>query len=88
MLLTLTLVVTAIVVAALAGYLIAVGAALIRARRNVAQLASGLEAIAGHVGPLAGRLAPINTALGELLAALAAVDRHLLGVARILRTGR
>jgi hypothetical protein len=85
MLLPLTLVVTGLVVAVLAGYLVAVATALVRARRNVAQLAGGLEAIAGHVAPLHDRLGPINTALGELLAGLDAVDRHLLGVARVLR---
>lgn len=85
MLLALTLIIVALVVVALAGYLIAVAVALIRARRNVSQLASGLEAIAGHVGPLKDRVVPINTALSDLLAALATVDRHLLGVARILR---
>jgi hypothetical protein len=85
MLLALTLLVVALVVLALAGYLIAVAVALIGARRNVARLASGLEVIAGHVGPLKERIVPINTALGELRAALATVDRHLLGVARILR---
>ena len=85
MLLTLTLVVVALVVVALAGYLIVVAVALVKARRNVSKLASGLEAIAGHVGPLRDRIVPINTALSDLLAALATVDRHLLGVARILR---
>jgi hypothetical protein len=85
MLVSLTLIVVALVVVALAGYLIAVAVALIGARRNVSQLASGLEIIAGHVEPLKDRLVPINTALGDLLAALATVDRHLLGVARILR---
>ncbi|HYS92290.1 MAG TPA: hypothetical protein VEL48_02570, partial [Candidatus Acidoferrales bacterium] len=59
--------------------------ALVAARRNVAQLAGGLEAIAGQVAPLGDRLRPINAALGELLAALAIVDHHLLGVARVLR---
>jgi hypothetical protein len=85
MLLPLTLVVIGLVVAALAGYLVAVAVALVRARRNVAQLAGGLEAIAGHVAPLQDRLGPINAALAELLATLDVVDRHLLGVARVLR---
>ena len=85
MLLPLTLVVIGLVVLALAGYLIAVAVALIKARRNVAQLAGGLEAVAGHVAPLPERLGPINAALAELLATLGVVDRHLLGVARVLR---
>src|SRR6266478_2715078 len=85
MLLALTLIVIAIVVVVLAGYLIAVARALVAARRNVAQLAGGLEAIAGHVGPLGDKLGPINAALQDLLAALGTVDRHLLGVAGLLR---
>ena len=85
MLLTLTLVVIGLVVAALAGYLIAVAVALVKARRNVAQLAGGLEVVAGHVALLPERLGPINVALAELLATLDVVDRHLLGVARVLR---
>jgi hypothetical protein len=85
MLLALTLIVIALVVVALAGYLIAVAWALIKAKRNVAQLASGLEMIAVQVAPLEDRLVPINAALGELRDAVAAVDRHLLGVARVLR---
>jgi len=85
MLLPLTLVVIAIVVLALAGYLIAIAVALIRARRNVARLAGGLEAIASQVQPLGDQLKTTNAALGELLAALATVDHHLLGVARLLR---
>jgi hypothetical protein len=85
MLLPLTLVVIGLVVAVLAGYLIAVAVALVKARRNVAQLAGGLEAITGHVTPLQDRLGPINATLAELLATLDVVDRHLLGVARVLR---
>lgn len=85
MLLSLTLIVIGLVVAALAGYLIAVAIALVKARRNVAKLAGGLEAVAAHVAPLQGRLGPINAALGELLSTLDVVDRHLLGVARVLR---
>ncbi len=85
MLLPLTLVVVGLVVTVLAGYLIAVAVALVRARQNVAQLAGGLEAVAGHVSPLGDRLGSANAALGELLATLDVVDRHLLGVARVLR---
>jgi len=85
MLLTLTLVVIAIVVLALAGYLIAVAAALMGARRNVARLAGGLETIASQVAPLGDQLNTTNAALGELLEALGTVDHHLLGVARLLR---
>jgi hypothetical protein len=85
MLLPLTLIVVGLIVLVLAGYLIAIAVALVRAWRNVAQLATGLEAIAGHGAPLRDRLGPINAALTELLATLEIVDRHLLGVARLLR---
>lgn len=85
MLLPLTLAVIAAVILALAGYLVAIAVALARARRNVAQLAAGLEAVAGHVEPLRERLDPVNFALAELLVSLSIVDRHLLGVARVLR---
>jgi hypothetical protein len=84
-LLGLTLVVIAVVVVVLAGYLVAIAVALGRARQNVARLADGLEAVAGQVGPLGDRVTPINAALVGLLGALGAVDGHLVAMARILR---
>lgn len=87
MLLVLTLVTVALVVVALAGYLIAIAWALVRARRSVAAIADGLEAVAGHTAPLPERLATINGALAQLLAGLQAADRHLGRVATVFKLG-
>lgn len=81
----LTLITVALVVVALAGYLIAIAWALVQARRSVAAIADGLEAVAGHTGPLPERLTTINGALAELLAGLQAADRHLGRVAAVFR---
>ena len=85
MLLTLTLVTVALVVLALAGYLIAIAWALIDARRSVAAIADGLEAVRGHTQPLPEKLATINGALTELLAALGAADRQLGRAATVFK---
>ncbi|MBA3761217.1 MAG: hypothetical protein H0X07_11880, partial [Gemmatimonadales bacterium] len=52
MLLTLTLITVALVVLALAGYLIAIAWALLQAKRSVAAIADGLEAVVGTTQPL------------------------------------
>ena len=52
MLLTLTLVTVALVVLALAGYLIAIAWALLDTRKSVAAIADGLEAVRSHTAPL------------------------------------
>jgi hypothetical protein len=79
MLLGLTLVTVALVVIALAGYLIAIAWALLDTRRSVAAIADGLEVVRSHTAPLPEKLATINGALGALLggleAALHQVDR-------------
>ena len=54
MLLTLTLITVALVVLALAGYLIAIAWALLDTRKSVAAIADGLEAVRDHTGALAG----------------------------------
>ena len=87
MLLILTLVTVALVVIALAGYLIAIAAALIQTRRSVAAIANGLEAVAGHTQPLPEKLTTINAALSQLLAGLQAADRHLGRVATVFKLG-
>ncbi len=87
MLLILTLVVVALVVVALAGYLIAIAWALVQARRSVAAIADGLEIVAGHTAPLPERLTTINGALVQLLAGLQAADRHLGRVATVFKLG-
>ena len=87
MLLTLTLITTALVVVALAGYLIAIAYALVQTRRSVAAIANGLEAVAGHTKPLPEKLTTINGALVQLAAGLKAADGHLGRVATVFKLG-
>lgn len=87
MLLTLTLVTVALVVIALAGYLIAILWALVGAKRSVAAIADGLELVAGHTAPLPEKLATINSALGSLLVGLRAADAHLGRAATVFKLG-
>ena len=87
MLLTLTLITVALVVIALAGYLILIAWALMNARRSVKAIADGLEAVAGHTQPLPEKLTTINGALSQLLAGLQAADRHLGRVATVFKLG-
>ncbi len=79
----LTLAVVAIVVIVLVVYLVLIILTLRRADRNVAQLAGGLRAVAGHTKPLPEHLTTINGALAALRGGLLATDRHLAGVVRI-----
>jgi len=85
MLLTLTLITVFLVVAALAGYLIAVAWALMQASRSVRAIADGLEAVQGHTVPVAEKLTTINGALTALAGGLKAVDGHLGAAARVFR---
>lgn len=85
MLLTLTLITVALVVLALAGYLIAIAWALYQAKRSVAAIADGLEEVARSTAPLGDKLTTINGALGQLLAGLRAADRHLGRAATVFR---
>ena len=85
MLLTLTLVTVALVVVALAGYLIAVAWALRDASRSVAAIADGLEAVQRHTGPVGDKLSTINGALSTLAGGLSAIDGHLAAAARVFR---
>lgn len=85
MLLTLTLVTVALVVLALAGYLIAIAWALWQARKSVAAIADGLEAVAGHTEPLGEKLTSINGGLGALLQGLRSADGHLARAAAVFR---
>lgn len=87
MLLTLTLITVALVVVALAGYLIAIAWQLIAAKRSVAAIADGLEAVARHTNPVPEKLTTINGALSQLLAGLQAADRHLGRVATVFKLG-
>ena len=85
MLLTLTLITVALVVVALAGYLIAIAWALRQARNSVAAIADGLEVVAGHTAPPPEKLTTINGALTQLLAGLQAADGHLGRTAKVFR---
>lgn len=77
MLLMLTVAGAVLVVVALAGYLIAIALALTGARRSVAAIADGLEAVQGHTAPLGAQLATINGGLGALLDRLRQGDAAL-----------
>ena len=87
MLLTLTLITVALVVVALAGYLILIVTQLMAARRSIAAIADGLEVVAGHTAPLPEKLTTINGALVQLLTGLQAADRHLGRVATVFKIG-
>lgn len=78
----LTLAVVLAVVLSLAGFLVAIAVQLIRARRNVAALADGLEAVVGHTEPLDARLDAIADALARLVEDFEAADGSLAGAAR------
>ena len=85
MLLTITFVIVALVVLALAGFLALVAWSLIEARRSVAAIADALEEVAGHTTPLERKLVTINGALSALAGGLDAADRHLGRAARAFR---
>lgn len=87
MLLVLTLVTAALVVIALAGYLIAIAWALNDARKSVRAIADGLEAVRGHTEPLAQKLTAINGGLAALLGGLKSADGHLARAAKVFRLG-
>ena len=87
MLQTLTLLTVALVVVALAGYLIAIVVQLAAARKSIAAIADGLEIVAGHTAPLPEKLTTINGALVQLLAGLTSADGHLGRVATIFKLG-
>ena len=82
-LLYISLAVVLIVVAVLVLYLLGIIIALGRARRNLYQLAGGLDAIVKDTQPLTDKLSTINGALGQLLAGLLAVDGDLAAVAKL-----
>lgn len=85
MLLTLTLVLTFLVVVALAGFLAMVAVSLVAARRSLTAIADALEAVAGHTTPLEQKLVTINGALSALAGGLDAADSHLGRAARAFR---
>jgi len=82
MLITVTLVIVALVVLALAGFLAVVALVLVKARKSVSVIADALEATATHTAPLEQKLVTINGALSALAGGLDAADRHLGRAAR------
>ena len=85
MLLTLTLIIVALVIVALAGFLALVAFSLLDARKSLSGVADALEAVAGHTTPLEQKLVTINGALSALAGGLAAADQHLGRAARAFR---
>ena len=85
MLITLTLVIVALVVLALAGSLALVAMALADARKSVSAIADALEATARNTAPLEQKLVTINGALSALSGGLAVADQHLGRAARAFR---
>ena len=85
MLITLTLIIVALVVLALAGFLALVARALIDARRSLTAIADALEAVARHTAPLEQKLTTINGALSALAGGLDTADSHLGRAARAFR---
>ena len=81
----LTLGLVAVVVVVLAGHLILIAAAQIRANRNLGRLVGGLEAIRDNTAPLGADLTAINGAAVALRDGLLAVDEHLREIARLVR---
>ena len=59
--------------------------ALLQAKKSVAAIADGLEAVAGHTQPLPEKLTTINGALVTLLEGLRAADGHLGRAATVFR---
>lgn len=84
MLLTLTLATVAVVVLALVVYLMLILKALRDARRAVAAIADGLEAVQGHSAPLPEHLTTINGGLSALLQRLRGADGHLARLTTLL----
>ncbi len=81
----LTLGLVSVIVVLLAGHLILIAAALIRANRNLGKLVGGLEAIRDNAAPLGTDLTAINGAAVTLRDGLLAVDEHLREITRLVR---
>ena len=80
-----TFVATGLVVLVLVFYLTGILISLVRAGNRLAAIAAGLQAVAGHTGPLEDRLGTVNGALGQLHAGLEAIDQELVGIAGVFR---
>lgn len=82
MLITLTLIIVALVVVALAGFLALVAFALVDARKSLSAIADALETVAAQTTPVEQKLVTINGALSALAGGLDTADRHLGRAAR------
>ncbi len=80
-----TLVVVGLVVVVLVVYLVGIIVALRRAGDELERLAGGLQKVVDDTAPLTAQVGTINDALGRLHEGLRSVDRHLVGVARVMR---
>ena len=85
MLTFLTLLLVALVVLVLAGYLIGVALALIHTRRSVTRIANALEATMRQTQPVENKLVTINGALSALAQGLEVADQHLGRAARVFK---
>lgn len=79
----LTLIVVALIVAALVIYLVGIIIALRRAGDHLEKLAGELQKITNDTSPLNGHVTTINGALKQLCAGLGSVDGHLAGITKI-----
>lgn len=80
-----TLIVAGLLVLVLVVYLVGIILALRRAGNELERLAGGLQKIVDNTAPLGGHLSAINGALGGLRQGLGSVDRHMVGIARVLK---
>ncbi len=74
-----------VIVVVLAGHLILIAAALVRANRNLAKLTGGLEVIRDNTAPLGDDLTTINGVATTLRDELLDVDEHLRDIGRLVR---
>jgi len=80
-----TLIIVGLLVLVLVIYLVLIIVALWRGGTKLKKLAGGLQQIADNTEPLSVHLNTINGALGSLPEELFLVDKHLLGIAKILK---
>lgn len=81
LLVTLTIAVAAVLVLVLAGYLVAIAWALMQARRNVAELAATLEAVAETTGALPEAVEQTDDAVAQIAAAIPTEEGEAVDIA-------
>ncbi len=80
-----TLIIVALVVLVLVIYLVGIIIALNKAGNHLKELAAGLQKIEKDTLPLAKHLSTINGALDTLHGGLSSVNKHLGGIAGVLK---